>query len=163
MSKTKILAGFSLVAGLAVAAAGVTTAQNADVIKQRRETMRMVSGHTSQPFKMTKGEIPFDLAAIQKALQVIQEEAAKFKNLFPDDSKTGGGTDAQAKIWSDRAAFNAAADKWIADAKATAAAIKDEATFKTEYPKFDGGCNGCHKAADGFTIALGESFKKPRP
>lgn len=163
MSKTKVFAGLALVTGLAVVVSGVSIAQNADVIKQRREAMRTISGHTGQAFKMTKGETPFDLAVVQKALLVIQEDGAKFKGMFPDDSKTGGGTDAQAKIWTDRAGFNAAADKWIADAKATAAAIKDEATFKTEYAKFDGGCNNCHKAADGFTIALGESFKKPRP
>jgi cytochrome c556 len=125
--------------------------------------MRTIAAATSQPFKMTKGEQPFDLTAVQNALKTVQEHGSKFRDMFPDNSKTGGDTDAPAKIWTDRAGFNAAIDKWVKDAAATAAAIKDEATFKTEYPKFAGGCNNCHKATDGYAISLQESFKKPKP
>ena len=163
MSRSKVLAALAGVSALAVFATGVTVAQNADIIKQRREAMRTIAGASTPPFKMTKGDTPFDLAAVQNALKVLQAEAAKFRTLFPDDSKTGPGTDAPARIWTDRAGFNAAIDKWIADATATAAAIKDEATFKEVYPKFAGGCNNCHKSTDGFAISLQESFKKPRP
>ena len=41
--------------------------------------------------------------------------------------------------------FNAAIDTFVANAKDAAAAIKDEATFKTEYPKAVRSCGGCHK------------------
>lgn len=154
-----------IVAGLAAVAVGASLAyaQNVDVIKQRREAMRAVAGASGPNFKMMKGEVPFDLAAVQKNLATIQEQAVKFKGQFPDDSKTGGETDASPKIWQSKSEFNAAIDKWIADAKTAAAAIKDEASFKANYPAFAAGCGGCHKATDGYTIALGESFKKPKP
>jgi len=100
---------------------------------------------------------------VQAGLKTMQEQGAKFKEMFPDNSKTGGETEAKPKIWTARADFNAVLDKWVADAKATATAIKDEATFKAEYQKFAAGCGGCHKAEDGFTISLGDSFKKPKP
>ena len=154
-----------IVATVVAVAVGATVvyAQNLDPIKQRREAMRTVAGASGPNFKMMKGEAPFDLAAVQANLKAMQDGAEKFRGMFPEDSKTGGGTDAAPKIWTARAEFNAAIDKWIGDAKAIGTAIKDEASFKTEYPKFGGGCGGCHKAADGFTIALGESFKKPKP
>lgn len=154
-----------IVAAIAAVAVGasIAYAQNVDVIKQRREAMRAVAGASGPNFKMMKGEVPFDLAAVQANLKTIQEQAARFKGFFPDDSKTGGGTDVSDKIWTARADFNAAIDKWISDAKTAAAAIKDEASFKASYPAFASGCGGCHKATDGFTIALGESFKKPKP
>lgn len=165
MSKAKFLSGLSVLAGVAVVAMGATvvSAQNADIIKQRRETMRTIAGASTQNFKMMKGEVPFDATAFQANMKVIGEQAAKFKGMFPDDSKTGGGTDAAPKIWEAKAEYNGIVDKWIETTKATAAAIKDEASFKTSYPEFTKTCGGCHMSTGGFTISLGESFKKPKP
>lgn len=151
-----------VVAGaLAVVAAGVTVAyaQNADAIKQRREAMRAIARAGGEPFKMTRGEAPFNLAAVQGVLKAIEDNAPKFKAAFPDNSKTGA-TEATAKVWEARADFNAIIDKWVVDAKAAAAAIKDEATFKAEYPKLTQTCGNCHGNRGGFAPGLGDSFKK---
>jgi cytochrome c556 len=150
------------IAAIAAACAVCVTAafaQNAAVIKERREAMRTIAKAGSGPFRMTKGDIPFELAPVQATLKTIIEQAPKFKTLFPDDSKTGD-TDATAAIWAKRAEFNALVDKWASDAVAVQAAIKDEASFKAEYPKLTQACGGCHKASDGFAPALSESFKK---
>ena len=165
MSRFTYLSGLSVLAGAAVivSAASLAYAQNLDVIKQRREAMRTIAGASGGNFKMMKGDAPFDLAAFQANMKVIQEQAPKFKAMFPDDSKTGGGSDAAEKIWTARADFNTIVDKWAADAKVAAAAVTDEATFKTAYPEFAKGCGGCHMSTGGFTISLGESFKKPKP
>ena len=69
-------------------------AQNLDVIKQRRAVMKAIATAGTPNFKMMKGEIPFDLATVQAGLKTYQGEAAKLKDLFPDDAKTGGDTDA---------------------------------------------------------------------
>ncbi len=153
------------IAFVAFVAVGATAvyAQNLDVIKQRREAMRTIGEASGRNFKMVKGEAPFELATVQAGLKVFQEQAAKFKGLFPDDAKTGGGTDAAPKIWLERAGFDAAIATWIANAKAAETTIKDEASFKAEYPKVASACGGCHKSADGYAISLGESFKKPKP
>lgn len=151
-----------ILAAVAALAVGATLvhAQNLDVIKQRREAMKTIAGASGANFKMMKGEVPFDLAKVQAGLAIFQAEAPKFKGLFPDDAKTGGNTDAPAKIWTARADFNAAADAFAANAKAAAETIKDEASFKAEYPKVASSCGGCHKDGDGFAPKLGDSFKK---
>lgn len=137
----------------------IAYAQNQDAITQRRAVMKNIATAGTDPFNMTKGTVPFDLAKVQAGLKTYQGEAAKLKDLFPDNSKTGD-TDAKAQIWTARAEFNAAIDTFIATAKTTAAAIKDEATFKAEYPKVVRSCGGCHKDADGFAPRLADSFKK---
>jgi len=138
-------------------------AQNLDLIKQRRETMRAVAGASDPVWKMYTGKTPFDLAKIQTALTTMQDQLVKFKDQFPDNSKEGGGTDAKPLIWSDRASFNGAIDASIVDMKKAATKISDEASFKTAYKPVLESCSGCHKVDGGYTIKLGESFKKPKP
>jgi cytochrome c556 len=140
--------------------ATVVYAQNLDAIKSRRDVMKTIATAGVTNFKMMKGDSPFDLAKVQAGLKVYQDEAAKLKGLFPDDSKTGGDTDASPRIWQQRTEFNAAIDTFINGAKAAATAITDEATFKAEYPKVVASCGGCHKDADGFSPRLADSFKK---
>jgi cytochrome c556 len=140
--------------------ATVVLAQNLDAIKQRREVMKTIAKASSINFKMMKGEAPIDLAKVQSGLQTFQEQFPKLKGLFPEDSKTGDETDASAKIWQQRAEFEAVIDKFITDARAAAATIKDDASFKAEYPKIVNNCGNCHKEKDGFAPRLADSFKK---
>jgi cytochrome c556 len=151
-----------IVAAVAALGIGATIAyaQNLDAIKNRRDVMRAIATAGITNFKMMKGEAPFDLAKVQAGLKIYQDEAAKLKGLFPDDSKTGGDTDASPKIWQERPQFNAAIESFINGAKAAASAITDEQTFKAEYPKVVTSCGGCHKDADGFSPRLADSFKK---
>ncbi len=151
-----------ILATMAALAIGATVvyAQNLDVIKQRREVMKTIAAAGITNFKMIKGETPFDLTKVQAGLVTYQIEASRLKNLFPDDSKTGGDTDASPKIWQARAEFEAAVDTFITVAKVAASSIRDEATFKVEYPKVVSSCGGCHKDADGFSPRLADSFKK---
>ena len=150
-------------AATATCAATLCFAQNFDVIKQRRQTMQIVAGANAANFKILKGDASFDLAAVRASLTAMQEQGTKFKTLFPDDAREGGGTDAMAKIWSARGEFNAVAEKWLADAKALSTAVVDEASFKALYPAFANACGGCHNEKGGFTVGLRESFKKPKP
>ncbi len=151
----------AVVTALAVGATAVW-AQNVEAIKQRREAMRAIAKTSVVNFKMSKGETPFDLATVQSNLKTMQDQMGKFKDLFPDNSKTGGDTDADASIWEKRADFNKAVDNYVAAARTAASAIKDAASLKTEYPKLvKDGCGGCHKDTDdGFTLRLSDSFKK---
>ena len=138
----------------------VVSAQNLDAVKQRREVMKNIATASIGNFKMMKGDAPFDLAQLQAALKTMQTEATKIKALFPEDSKTGGETEASPKIWQAKAEFEAAADKLVADITAAASAIKDESTIKSEYPKVAKSCEGCHKQSDGFAPSLADSFKR---
>lgn len=151
------------ISSLLALASTAVLAQNLDVIKERRQSMRAIATAGTSNFKMMKGDAPFELDTFQKNMTAMQAAAAKFKDLFPDNSKTGGGTDAAPKIWEQKAQFNAEVDTFLAELKTAAATIKDEAGMKAAYPKVANSCGGCHKSADGFTISLGESFRKPAP
>jgi cytochrome c556 len=157
----KRVAGLFVLGAAAILGTGtlVAYAQGQDAIAQRRAVMKAIATAGTETFKMSKGELPFDLAKFQSVMGTYQSQAPKLKDLFPDSSKTGE-TDAKPKIWTARAEFNAAIDTFIATAKAAAAAVKDEATFKAEYPKVLRSCGGCHKESDGFAPRLADSFKK---
>jgi cytochrome c556 len=155
-----MLVRFVAMVSVVVLGATAVWAQNLEAIKQRREVMKAIANAGTPNFNMMKGQIPFDLAKVQAGLKVYQDQAPKLKTLFPDDSKTGGDTDAPAKIWQAKPQFEAAIDTFVATAKTAAGAIKDEATFKAEYPKVVNSCGGCHKDADGFAPRLADSFKK---
>lgn len=96
------------------------------------------------PGAMMKGDAPFALPAVQSALQTYQAQAAKLKTLFPDDSKAGD-TAALPVLFEKRADVLARFDKLANDAKAAEGVIKDEASFKAEWPKVMSSCGSCHK------------------
>ena len=121
------------VAALAIGATAVL-AQNAAVIAPRKEAMKAYGGAAKGPGGMAKGMRAFELAKVQASLKTIQETAAKAKGLFPDDSKTGE-TDTLPVAFEKKADLFARFDKIAADAKAAEGAIKDEASFKAEWPK----------------------------
>jgi cytochrome c556 len=135
-----------VVAAVAALAIGgtVVLAQNATVIDQRKQLMKANGGAAKEPSAMAKGEAPFELAKVQASLKGFQEQVAKLKVLWPDDSKTGE-TRALPAVWEKKADFLARLDKLAADAKAAEGTIKDEASFKAEWPKIVGNCGGCHK------------------
>jgi cytochrome c556 len=135
----------SVGAALAVVAT-VAYAQNLEAVKQRREAMKAVGAAAKEPGAMVKGEADFDLAKVQKALKVYQEQAQKLPGLYPDDSKTGGDTAALPAIWERKEEFVASYEKLAKDAARASATIKDEASFRTEWPKVMGNCGTCHKA-----------------
>ena len=118
---------------------------DADSITQRRALMKEDGAAAKKLFDMSKGEAPFDLAVVQASLKSMANAAAKSPALFPDDSKTGGGTAALPAIWQNKADFNARFEKFGKDVAAAIAATKDEASFKAAAPAVFENCGGCHE------------------
>src|SRR5579871_3153207 len=79
-------------------AAGVATAQP-DPIAARKALMKANGDHAKIGAAMVKGETPFELAKAREIFAVFEETAQKAPALFPDNSKTGGETAADPKIW----------------------------------------------------------------
>lgn len=125
--------------------AGIALAQGAGVIKDRQDLMKGLAGATKDPTAMAKGEAPFDLAKVQASLKVFQDNAAKLKSLWPESSKAGETTKALPVVWTGMKDFLSGFDGLANEAKAAAASIKDEASFKAAWPKVLGSCGGCHK------------------
>jgi cytochrome c556 len=124
---------------------------DADVIAQRRALMKSNGDAAKTLAGMLKGA-PFDLAAAQASLKTFADVSAKMPALFPENSKTGGGTAALPAIWENKSDFSARFAAFGKDAAAAQAAVADEASFKANVPKVFQNCGGCHekyRAKDG--------------
>jgi cytochrome c556 len=115
-----------------------------DAIAKRQALMKANGKATGPVVAIMKGG-PFDLAAVQAALKTYADAAEKGPALFPDDSKTGGDTEALPAIWENKKDFEARFAKLGTDANAALSTIKDEATFKEIMPNVLKNCGGCHE------------------
>lgn len=145
MSRSKFLAGLSVLAGAAVVLSGVAVAQ--DAIAKRKAVMKAVGGATKESGQMVKGEIPFDAAKATAHMKTIAEGWGDFAKQFPKGSETGGETTAAPKIWESFADFDSKGKKMAADAaKAQAEAGKGAEPFKAAFGEVTKNCKGCHDA-----------------
>lgn len=127
-------------------ACGVTAVcAESDAIATRRALMKHDGEAAKTLFDMSKGKIPFDLKTVKEDLATLYVGATKSPSLFPDDSKTGGGTAALPAIWQNKADFEARFTQFAKDVKAAQAGITDEATFKKFAPAVFKNCGGCHE------------------
>jgi cytochrome c556 len=138
-----VLAIFAIVLGLSVA-----TAQE-DPIKARKALMKANGEQAKILADMSKGDKPYDQAAVNKAFAQFQDAAAKMPGLYPDNTKDGDPSDqfnASPKVWENMADFKARFVKFGDDAKATGAAVKDVDSLKTALGPFGkNNCGGCHE------------------
>ena len=120
-----------------------------DPIKARKALMKANGDQAKILADMSKGDKPYDQAAVTKALAQFQDAAAKMPALYPDSSKGGDPTDefnAAPKVWEDMADFKAKFVKFGEDAKAADAKVTDADSLKAalgDIGKND--CGGCHK------------------
>jgi cytochrome c556 len=127
-------------------ACGITAVlADTDPIAERRALMKHDGEAAKTLFGMSKGKIPFDLATVKDSLKTLDEGATKSAALFPDTSKTGGGTAALPAIWENKADFDARFAQFVKDVQAAQAGITDEATFKELAPAVFKNCGGCHE------------------
>lgn len=119
----------------------------ADPLADRQELMKERGKLAGSLAKVVKGEQPFEAAAVLKALQDMQANARRFDSatLFPEGSNTGD-TEATAKVWEDRAGFDAAEKKFedAVDA-AVADAPADLEALKAKFGPIGASCSGCHE------------------
>ena len=134
---------FGLAAAAAASVAATLAFAQGDVIQQRQALMKSNGASAGTLNKMVTGEVPFDAAAATSALETIAQNVAAFPTLFPEGSDIGE-TRAGPAIWSDRAGFEAAAAKLVADATA-AASITTLGDLEAAFPTIGGDCGGCHR------------------
>jgi cytochrome c556 len=137
--KRLVALGIALVCGVTAVLA------DTDPIAERRALMKHDGAAAKKLFDMSKGNIPFDLATVKESLATLNEGATKSAALFPDDSKTGGGTAALPAIWENKADFEARFAKFVKDVQAAQAGIVDVATFKQFAPALFQNCGSCHE------------------
>jgi len=85
----------------------------------------------------------FDAAAAKTQGQILVDNAAKIKAAFAPGTDTND-PGALPAVWSDSAGFNAAADKFAADAAKIGAAT-DGPSLQAALMAVNGDCGGCHR------------------
>ena len=93
-----------------------------------------------------KGEAEFSPDKATEIFTQMHEISVKFGDYFPEDSKTGGKTEAAPAIWEKPEAFKAALAKYQEDTQAAVdAAPQDVDTFKQAFGMVAQNCKGCHE------------------
>jgi cytochrome c556 len=134
-----------------VLALSVAFAQE-DAIKTRKELMKANGDHAKILSDMSKGDKPYDQAAVNKAFAQFQEAAAKMPNLYPENTKSEAGSPAadefspSPKVWENMADFKSRFVKFGEEAKSTGAKVKDVDSLKAALGPFGkNNCGGCHE------------------
>ena len=95
--------------------------------------------------KMNKGTLPYDQARVTAALNKIVDAAKKMPTLFPDDTKTGGGTHALPAIWDNKPDFLSRWDQLGKDATTALTLVTDADSLKTQSAIVGKNCTNCHE------------------
>ncbi len=145
---TAFAAAFALTVGalgaLTTLPAGAQDASNP--IEQRQKLMKQNGKDAKAAGQMLKGEAAFDPAKVEQIFSEMHDVSMKFGDLFPEDSKTGGKTEAAPTIWTKPEAFKAALTKFQGDTK-TAMDAKPQSldAFKQQFGMVAENCKSCHK------------------
>ena len=132
---------------LILAALAVATSAFADddPRHERHELMEGVRDAAKPVGQMLRGEAEFDSEQLMQSLMVWKDAAGKFGGMFPEGTETGMDTEAAPTIWTDRAGFDAALEKWAMAVDTAIEAAPDtlEAAKPVVGPVFQT-CKGCH-------------------
>ena len=131
-------AGFGLAMSVAYAAVSA-----GNPVEARQATMKPVGQTMKESAAFTSAATPFDPAKVKGLMDGVSADAKKLKGLYPANSANDPKTEADPKIWQNRADF----DKRLTEMGALALAAekaKDAATFKPAFKALGDTCKSCH-------------------
>ena len=116
-----------------------------DAIKYRKNALYVMSTHFGRVGAMANGRIPFDAAAIASNA-ALAETRSKLPYVAFIEGSDKGDTKAQPAIWSDKAKFNAAAEKMQTEMSKLAVVAKagNIDAIKAQVGVTGGACKACH-------------------
>jgi cytochrome c556 len=136
-----------VVGGLLLGTAAVMAQQDVAVTQQNLMKTALGKPMYGVLGKMLKGDIAYDQAAVDTALNDMEAEVTKISDVFkpnPKEQVKNATYGSSQKIWKNKADFDSkipAVSKAIADQKGK---IKDAATLKVSFDAIQDKCNGCH-------------------
>lgn len=133
------VAALAIALGAVLAASGVA---RAEPVAERQAILKDFGARTPGP--MLQGKEAFDLAKVRAALQTYQQGVRRLPALFPNPAATQPETAALPEIWQNKPDFERRLAKLAADARQAETAIRDETSFRSEFPKVLANCRGCH-------------------
>lgn len=130
---------------LPCASAFAQFAKPEDAIKYRRSALTVMATHFGRVAGMANGRIPFDAnAAVANA--TIAEQMSKLPYVAFVDGSDKGDTNAKPLVWSDRAKFNAAAEKLQGEMTKLVAAARagNQDALRAQAGATGAACKACH-------------------
>ena len=138
-----------IIAFLAASLALSVGAAAADPIDDRKANMKERGGLMRVLAPVAQGQQPFDAATVLDALEKLSanaEAATDIDALWPAGTESGD-TKSGPAIWEDRTGYQAASDKYAADAAAAfEAAPQDLDAFRAVFAPVAANCGACHEA-----------------
>lgn len=120
-----------------------------DAIKYRQSAMFIIGQNTGRIGAMVQGKVPFDAKAAAESAANIEFASKLPWGAFGDGTEKGSiPSRAKPEIWTDKAKFAEAAEKFQAEAVKLNAAAKtgNLDNIKAAMPGLGGSCKGCHDA-----------------
>lgn len=118
---------------------------SADAIHYRQSAFGLIAHNFGDMAAMLKGKKPFDQSVFeQRAANVAALSAMPAEGFIPGSDK--GNTEALAKVWSEKAEFDAIMVKFQKAAAELAIAAKsgDKKAIKMAFKNTGKNCKGCH-------------------
>jgi cytochrome c556 len=144
---TRLLVAAATVAGLLTALPAAAQFQKPeDAVKYRKAAFQVMATHFGRIGAMANGRIPFDGAAASANADVVAfVSRLPYAGFVEGTSGTSKG-DPLPKVWSERAAFDAAARKMQEEVAklATAAKANNLDQLKAAFGAAAGTCKSCH-------------------
>jgi cytochrome c556 len=137
-----------VVAGALLLGVGAVMAQQEIAVKQDNLMRAQAKSLYTVMLKITKGEIPYDQAAIDAAIAQLEQSVPTIASVFainPKEDVVNATYGSSQKIWQNKADFDSKIPpvaKAIADAKGK---IKGVASLKVAYDSINAKCTDCHE------------------
>ncbi len=134
--------------GALLLGAGAVMAQQDLAVKQDNLMRAQGKSMYGVILKMTKGEIPYDQAAVDTAIAALAESVPTIPKAFetnPKEDVVNATYGSSQKIWQNKADFDSKVPpvaKALADVKGS---IKDVASLKVAYDTVQAKCADCHE------------------
>ncbi len=144
MKKASLLIAAAALIGFS-GAASAQFAKPEDAIKYRKNALFVMQQHYARVGAMAAGRVPFD-AKVAAENAAIAETMSRLPWAAFGDGTDKGDTKALPEIWTEKAKFNAAADKMQSEMGKLAAAAKtgNLDSIKTAFQATSGTCKACH-------------------
>ena len=137
-----------VVAGALLLGVGAVMAQQEIAVKQDNLMRAQAKSLYTVMLKTTKGEIPYNQAAIDAAIAQLEQSVPTIASVFainPKEDVVNATYGSSQKIWQNKADFDSKIPpvaKAIADVKGK---IKNVASLKVAYDSIQAKCTDCHE------------------
>src|SRR3954464_13814484 len=137
-----------VVAGALLLGVGAAMAQQDIAVKQDNLMRAQAKSLYTVMLKMTKGEIPYDQAAIDAALAQLEQSVPTIPTVFatnPKEHVVNATYGSSQKVWQNKADFDSKVPPVIKAIANVKGKVKDVASLKRAYESINDKCADCHE------------------